>query len=249
MPRFTETTILHAAPGCLLLVTILLAGARPSDAEFEPPRVIYVANPQGAGTSNAVSRMYCIDKGLESSINMGDVLNVYREKRAIRGGPAVRVLIGTMRIQHAEPSFALGHFTASEAASASPSIRHLTPMKSDIVVPVEAIDSGVLFDPGRMSLKPDAATVFQKVADFVDQYAPDRLVIEGHTDSDGDAGTNQELSEARAEAVRQYLIETYDFITSAMVESRGFGGGRPMVPNDTPENKALNQRIEVIVWD
>lgn len=205
-------------------------------------------NPQGVGRNDATPRVYCIDKGVESSINMGDVLNVYREKRAVRGAPAVRLPIGTMRVKSIEREFAMGHFTASEAALNSPSIRHHTPMKSDIAVPVHVVEALVLFEAGRIALKTDADEQFQKMADFVSEYSPSRLVIEGHTDSDGETGVNQELSKARAEAVRQYLIENYDFITPAMIESRGYGGMRPTVPNDTPANKARNQRIEVIVW-
>jgi outer membrane protein OmpA-like peptidoglycan-associated protein len=53
----------------------------------------------------------------------------------------------------------------------------------------------------------------------------------------------------RAEAVRQYLIDEYDFITPAMVASRGSGEIRPAVADNSPENKTLNRRIEFIVWE
>lgn len=122
-------------------------------------------------------------------------------------------------------------------------------MKSDIVVPILMINSRLLFDAGEMSLKPNAGQEFEKMATFVKNYSPSKLIIEGHTDSDGETSFNQNLSEIRAEAVRQYLIRTYDFIPAAMIESRGYGEGRPVVPNDTPENKTLNRRIEVIVWE
>ena len=49
--------------------------------------------------------------------------------------------------------------------------------------------------------------------------------------------------------VKQYLVATYPFITPAMIESKGYGEQRPVVNNDTPENKALNRRIEVLVWE
>ena len=232
----------------LLLSGLLLAGS-PCYAEFDPPRIIYVINPDGAGQPSEGERTYYINKGIESSINMGDVLNVYREIRASRRAPAIRLFIGTMRIGSSQTGSAMGHFTANETAMTSSVIRRRTAMKSDIVVPILVIDSGVLFDPGQISLKPNAAQEFQKVADFVDNFAPGRLVIEGHTDSDGDEEANQSLSEARAEAVRLYLIETYASITPAMVESRGYGETRPKVANDTPENKTLNRRIEVIIWE
>ena len=57
------------------------------------------------------------------------------------------------------------------------------------------------------------------------------------------------LSINRAEAVVKYLIETFPFITSSMVEARGYGETQPISPNDTPENKTLNRRIEVVIWE
>ena len=228
---------------------MLSAWVCPGEAAFDPPRIISVVNPNAAGRQNGAVRTYYVNKGMESSINRGDVLNVYREKRASPGGPAVRLFIGTMKIRSSRTGSAMGHFTPNEAALSSPAIRHRTAMKSDIVVPVIVIDSSVLFDPGRMSLKPNAAQEFQKVADFVNEFSPTRLIVEGHTDSDGETTANQELSEARAEAVRQYLIETYNFISPNMIEARGYGELRPAVPNDTPENKTLNRRIEVIIWE
>lgn len=233
----------------ILWAILLLLGMQPGYAVFDPPRIAFVINPDGAGHPTDAVRTYYINKGLESSINKGDLLNVYREKRATQIAPAVRLFIGVMKVTRSQQGSALGHFIPNEAAVASPLIRHKTAMKSDIVVPILVIDSGVLFDPGQMSLKNNAAQEFQKVADFVNNYAPNRLIIEGHTDSDGDTDANQELSEARAEAVRQYLIEEFDFITPAMVESRGYGEVRPAVPNDSPANKTLNRRIEVIVWE
>lgn len=233
----------------LFLALLLVACARPGRAAFDPPRIIEVVNPDGAGREAQGVRTYYLDKGADNRIDRGDLLNVYREKRGVRGGPSVRIFIGTMKIKSTEPDLAMGHFTANEAAMANPGIRYHTAMKDDIAVPVLVIEADVLFDAGLISLKPAAAQEFQRVSDFVDEYQPGRLVIEGHTDADGDNEANQALSEARAQAVQQYLIDTLPSITPAMVESRGYGGRRPAVPNDTPENKALNRRIEIIVWD
>ena len=76
-----------------------------------------------------------------------------------------------------------------------------------------------------------------------------KLVVEGHTDNDGPANYNKQLSEERANMVRLYLIGTYDFITERMIDANGYGEEHPIVENDTPENKALNRRIEIVVWD
>jgi outer membrane protein OmpA-like peptidoglycan-associated protein len=75
------------------------------------------------------------------------------------------------------------------------------------------------------------------------------LIVEGHTDSDGDDEANQALSELRAGMIKDYLINNYEEITPDMVDAQGYGKTRPIVTNDTPENKALNRRIEIVVWE
>ncbi len=130
-----------------------------------------------------------------------------------------------------------------------PIIRYRTALKGDVVVPRLIIDSGVLFDSGRSGLKPGAAQELQKVADFVRMFTPTKLVIEGHTDSDGSRDYNQKLSEDRSTIVRESLVQSYEFITQGMVESIGYGEEHPIVENVSPENKALNRRIEIIVWE
>lgn len=71
------------------------------------------------------------------------------------------------------------------------------------------------------------------------------LLIEGHTDNVGSADSNQTLSEKRAAAVRQYLIDTYG-IDAARLTSQGFGASRPAASNDTPEGRQQNRRVELV---
>lgn len=194
-------------------------------------------------------RRYYIDRGVEMSINKGAILNVYREKKLSPVVPPIRMFIGTMEITDAKPGSSVGLFQPSEAAMAHPIIRYKTAMISDIVVPRLVIDSGVLFDAADASLKPGAAEEFAKVARFVELFTPSKLVIEGHTDADGEAEANQVLSERRAQSVVDYLVNNYEFISPAMVEARGYGEDQPIVANDTPENKQLNRRIEALVWE
>jgi outer membrane protein OmpA-like peptidoglycan-associated protein len=72
-----------------------------------------------------------------------------------------------------------------------------------------------------------------------------RLEIAGHTDNTGSANLNRSLSEARAAAVRDHLVKRG--IDPARLEAKGYGDTRPVAPNDTPENKALNRRTEITV--
>ena len=225
----------------------------PCEAKFDPPRVIHKINPLQSGTvPDSLLRKirFYINKGQETSINRGDILNVYRERRVSRAiARPLRVFIGTMIITQSHQGSSIGEFSPDQAAMAQPLIRHKTAMKGDIVVPRLIIDSGVLFDPGKFDLKPGAGEEFGKVAGFVENFSPSKLVIEGHTDSDGDAAANQKLSQQRADQVRNFMITRYEFITSGMIDAKGYGEERPIVSNDTSENKALNRRIEVIVWE
>ena len=66
-------------------------------------------------------------------------------------------------------------------------------------------------------------------------------MIEGHTDSDGGANTNLALSQARAEAVEQALIDRG--VDGDVLDPVGFGETQPIAPNDTDANKALNRRV------
>ena len=116
-------------------------------------------------------------------------------------------------------------------------------------MPSLVLDTSVLFSTGDASLNPGAVGEFERVAEFVNNFSPNKLIIEGHTDSDGDADANMTLSVNRANAVVQYLVETYTFINASMIESRGYGETQPITPNDTPENKTLNRRIEVVIWE
>ncbi len=70
-----------------------------------------------------------------------------------------------------------------------------------------------------------------------------RILIEGHTDKRGDPARNQRLSEQRAEAVKNYLVQNFG-LDDSRFEAKGFGSSRPFAPEDTPEGFALNRRVE-----
>jgi OOP family OmpA-OmpF porin len=82
-----------------------------------------------------------------------------------------------------------------------------------------------------------------KVATFMKQYPDTRVVIEGHTDSRGSANYNQQLSQKRATAVMQYLIDNFS-ISSARVSSIGKGEETPIADNNTAEGRATNRRVQ-----
>ena len=235
----------------LALLVCVLGASDWSFAQFDPPRISYVINKASLGSEpdNLAGRSFLIDKGREVNILAGDELNIYRERQPFgRGGPLLRVFIGSLKVDISQQGSAIGRFTPNKKALEQPFIKYKSAMKGDIAVPRLIIDSGVLFDAGKFELKVGASQEFKKVADFVKLFSPGKLVIEGHTDADGDQTPNQLLSEKRAQAVKGALEQDHG-IPQGMIEAVGYGEDRPLVNNETSENKALNRRIEVVIWE
>lgn len=100
----------------------------------------------------------------------------------------------------------------------------------------------IYFASGSARLQADSRFVLSEISDIIKRCPRLRVLISGHTDSDGAPNYNQRLSEQRAQSVVQYLIR--EGIDPLRLYSAGFGENRPMVPNDSPFNKGRNRRIE-----
>jgi len=105
--------------------------------------------------------------------------------------------------------------------------------------------SDVLFDTAKYSLRPLAREKLAKVAGIVSGHPGLKLDVEGHTDSVGGDEYNQQLSEQRGEAVRDYL--TQQGMPASSVTSRGFGKTQPVASNDTAAGRQLNRRVEIVI--
>jgi len=105
--------------------------------------------------------------------------------------------------------------------------------------------SDVLFDTGQSTLKPAAREKLAKVAGVLLAHPGLRLDVEGHTDSIGTDDLNQILSEKRAGAVRDYLVQ--QGIAVNAVSARGLGKSVPVQSNDTAAGRQANRRVEMVV--
>jgi outer membrane protein OmpA-like peptidoglycan-associated protein len=105
--------------------------------------------------------------------------------------------------------------------------------------------SDVLFRSGSFELLPGARERLAKVSGIVLAYPSLHVAIEGHTDSVGSDQYNQDLSEHRAEAVRDYFVR--QGISSSAVEARGFGKSEPIASNETAEGRQQNRRVELVL--
>jgi len=101
----------------------------------------------------------------------------------------------------------------------------------------------VNFATGSDTISPDSFSLLDQVASVLKQH-PDiaRLAVDGHTDNVGSEKANLTLSQKRAVAVVNWLVE--HGIDTRRLEARGFGPRRPLGPNTTPEGKAKNRRVE-----
>ncbi len=112
-------------------------------------------------------------------------------------------------------------------------------------------NDGILFDSGSADLKGAALEVLDGVGTQLSNYVANDIKIEGHTDNVPMTGgvykSNYYLSAARAIAVLEFLIDN-EKVNPAYLSAEGFGEYRPVAPNDTPENKAKNRRVEIKIF-
>jgi outer membrane protein OmpA-like peptidoglycan-associated protein len=104
---------------------------------------------------------------------------------------------------------------------------------------------GIYFDTGSDRIRPESSPTLKEIAAMLTEHAELKLVIEGHTDNVGAGASNQTLSEKRAAAVRAALVESYG-IEASRLDSKGLGATKPAAPNDTPEGRQQNRRVELV---
>jgi outer membrane protein OmpA-like peptidoglycan-associated protein len=109
---------------------------------------------------------------------------------------------------------------------------------------VITIPGSVLFASAKSALLPGAQDKLNLVADALKDQTG-KIVVEGHTDSQGGDESNQQLSQTRAQAVRDYLVSRG--VPTDRIEARGLASTRPIGDNKTPEGRASNRRVEIVV--
>ncbi|MCH8530273.1 MAG: OmpA family protein [Saccharospirillum sp.] len=103
----------------------------------------------------------------------------------------------------------------------------------------------VLFATGSADLQPGARSNLDRLATFLNQYPDRNAIIEGHTDNVGSESLNQQLSQRRADSVRNYLVQRG--IESRRLSATGLSMSQPVASNDTASGRQQNRRIEIII--
>jgi outer membrane protein OmpA-like peptidoglycan-associated protein len=111
---------------------------------------------------------------------------------------------------------------------------------------VLTLSGGVLFLSAKSTLLPSAQTKLDQVAKaLLDVSPPRNLIVEGYTDSQGSESYNQGLSQRRADAVRDYLVQKG--YPADHIQTRGMGEGSPIASNASAEGRANNRRVEIVI--
>ncbi|KWE78594.1 OmpA family protein [Burkholderia territorii] len=109
---------------------------------------------------------------------------------------------------------------------------------------VVTLDSMSLFDSGRAQLKPGSNRAMVSALDMIKSHPDKRILVAGYTDNVGKPDSNLKLSTARAEAVRDWLVDASG-IPATQFAIQGYGMTRPIASNDTPDGRARNRRVEI----
>ncbi|MBU0809494.1 MAG: OmpA family protein [Gammaproteobacteria bacterium] len=123
-----------------------------------------------------------------------------------------------------------------------------TPVEPEPIEVIEAVrvELDVKFDFNKSDVKENSQADIKSLADFMKQYPQTTTTVEGHTDAIGSDAYNQGLSERRANAVRDVLVNQHG-ISSSRVSSVGYGESRPVADNDSESGRAINRRVEAEV--
>jgi OmpA-OmpF porin, OOP family len=170
----------------------------------------------------------------------GSHMKVFINERRVSNAPNVEIARGDRLLIHI-PGWQEGPSLIGNIRVASGGRELYTALQAEgrVVMP------GILFDTGSDRLRPESTPTLLEIATVLKENPPLAVTIEGHTDNVGSDASNQTLSERRAAAVRDYLVTAHG-IEAARLEARGFGPGRPVASNDTPEGRQQNRRVELV---
>lgn len=132
------------------------------------------------------------------------------------------------------------HFNYTAGSSFEPIQKNvaLEPVQANAAI----VLNNIFFDVDKFDLRPESITELEKVADFLLKNAGLKVEISGHTDDTGSEPYNQKLSENRAKSVADFLFSR--MIPKNLVQIKGYGSKKPILPNINDVNRQQNRRIE-----
>lgn len=142
----------------------------------------------------------------------------------------------------------IGHSTMDQVSTLKSELSATETDRGTLV----SLPGDVTFDYDKATVRPDARATLDKLAALIKATSPQSVAIEGHTDSKGDDAYNKKLSQARAMAVRDYLVSVRT-VDGTKLKVEGFGELKPVASNmkpdgsDDADGRAKNRRVEVVL--
>lgn len=131
------------------------------------------------------------------------------------------------------------YITNVKITTASPDTRN------KLLTEGKLVTYGIYFDVNKDIVKPESYGTLKDIAKILNEVPDVKVKIVGHTDADGADDSNLDLSKRRAASVKAELVKTFNVNGDRLVTD-GMGETKPVAPNDTPSNKAMNRRVEFI---
>jgi outer membrane protein OmpA-like peptidoglycan-associated protein len=228
--------------------TDLYPAALENGAEYAGTHHINIGSWRGSGvwsrepmSTNAIERLEEEVVPIRISVDRGYV-KVYAHERRIANVPQVdfpRESTGLTFHLHSRTDrpIYLGNLRVAEGGR--------TRIYETLSAEGRVVTHGILFDVGSATIRPESTPTLTDIGRTLQQHAPLRLRIEGHTDNTGTPEGNQTLSQQRAESVRAFLMAEYG-VSADRLEAVGMGQAVPAAPNDTEEGRQTNRRVELV---
>ena len=117
--------------------------------------------------------------------------------------------------------------------------------RNKLITEGKLVTYGIYFDVNSDKVKPESYGTLKDIAAVLNEVPDVKVKIFGHTDADGEDAKNMDLSKRRAAAVKDELAKSFA-VNADRLETDGLGETKPVAPNDSPVNKALNRRVEFV---
>jgi outer membrane protein OmpA-like peptidoglycan-associated protein len=147
-----------------------------------------------------------------------------------------------------------GIFDPEDACPAEKGPRDEDPKKNGCPKSVRVVDNEIVileqvqFDTGKATIKRASNELLDEVGQVLTQHPEmTKIEVQGHTDNRGAAGMNKKLSQARADAVRNALIERG--VSADRLVTKGYGSDKPIDENSTDEGRQRNRRVQFVILD
>jgi len=118
------------------------------------------------------------------------------------------------------------------------------PLYNRLITDGKIITYAITFDIGKANIKPESMTEINRIAQLMKDNSDLKFEVQGHTDNTGTVAGNQKLSEQRAQAIVNKLVEMG--IAANRLSAKGMGQSAPLADNSTDEGRAKNRRVEFV---